>query len=50
MIVDGQGNIIEERRKANRRKCEKPKLSTGSRKEERRKNNPNKEMKIRKAK
>ena len=27
MIVDGNGNIIEERRKANRRKEEKPKLS-----------------------
>ena len=38
MIVDGNGNIIEERRKANRRKEEKPKLSKGNRKEERRKN------------
>ena len=38
MIVDGNGNIIEERRKANRRK------------EERRKNDPNEEMKVRKAK
>ena len=27
MIVDGNGNIIEERREANRRKEEKPKLS-----------------------
>ena len=50
MIVDGKGNIIEERRKANRRKGENPKLSSGSRKEERRKNNLNQEMKIRKAK
>ena len=48
MIVDGQGNIIEERRKANIRKSEKPKLSTGSRKEERRKNDPNKETTSRK--
>ena len=38
MIVDGNGNIIEERRKANRRKEEKPKLSKENRKEERRKN------------
>ena len=29
MIVDGKGNIIEERRKENRRKGEKPKLSKG---------------------
>ena len=50
MIVDGQGNIIEERRKVNRRKGEKPNLSKGNRKEERRKNNPNEEMKIRKEK
>lgn len=50
MIVDGNGNIIEERRKANRRKEEKPKLSKGNRKEERRKNDPNGEMKVRKAK
>lgn len=50
MIVDGQGNIIEERRKTNRRKGEKPKLSKGARKEERRKNDPNEEMKVRKAK
>lgn len=50
MIVDGQGNIIEERRKTNRRKGEKPSLSKGTRKEERRKNNPNEEKKIKKAK
>ena len=50
MIVDGNGNIIEERRKANRRKEEKPKLSKENRKEERRKNDPNEEMKVRKAK
>ena len=40
MIVDGNGNIIEE----------KPKLSKENRKEERRKNDPNEEMKVRKAK
>ncbi len=50
MIVDGKGNIIEERRKENRRKGEKPKLSKGERKEERRKNNLNEEMQIRKEK
>ena len=50
MIVDGNGNIIEEIIKANRRKEEKPKLSKENRKEERRKNDPNEEMKVRKAK
>ena len=48
MIVDGQGNIIEERRKTSKRKEENTKLSKGNRKEERRKNNLNKEKKVRK--
>lgn len=50
MIVDGQGNIIEERRKTSRRKAENTKLSKGNRKEERRKNNPNQEKKVKKSK